>query len=569
MPFTNPKIGRNALKPERSGFSLASILLCLAVLVAILFVVVSASLSHLQLMSSVSQGQHAQNLAESALSQAIEQVISTDYTFGKLPSDRIVSTIQGIDDGEGIVTFNPDEFANAYSSYNLESTTSLVGARGTNVPAASVHLVARGRVGTTERWMECVFYKPPYPDGLVASGAVEASGLLLTGVKDGEDYVGGDPAAVKPEDQVLANLFANGQSTPAGQPAILLKEDCDIHGSVGSPGAIVIDPGNEVRGEVLPGAEPRPLPSIDIPDRINTLLPNSVEVFSGGPLTLDDSWFNHSPGSLTVGGNLNLNGSALMVSGDLIVNGAVTGTGIILVDGWVDVRDGGSSVTSTDQVALAATGNVTLSASAKEGNYFQGLVYSEGDVEASDITVVGTVITRGQNGKAGHVKLDNVRFVKSPTSVQVNLTAMRGFGWGNRSSAFSITLTPAPDGETYLADVRVAHSQDKDIDNGSAPLLDIPIRWDEFGDTPRYKTWSNVNVGKPGPNMGRALAGEIGDWAGKKSKWEPRFAKVLADEMNGLLDSQAGQYELSFGINNLLSEQFGEARILIWRPFER
>jgi hypothetical protein len=557
------------LRPKLRAFSLGAILLCLAVLVSILFIAVSASLSHLNLMNSVSQGQQAKNLAESALSKAMEQIILSDYTWGRSGNENIVVTTEGLNDAEGTLTFSRTEAPDAYSTYNLESDASVVGAGNMTIPKAAIHLVARGRVGNTERWMECVFHKPPYPDGLVASGSVEASGLLLTGVKRSDGYAGGDPAKVNPEDQTPANLFANAQDTPSGKPAITLKEDCEIHGSVGSPGKIEVYPSNTIEGEILPGSEPRPLPSLDIRERIDTLNPNTVSVPPGPDVVLHENWFNHSPGALTIDGDLDLNGSALTVNGDLIINGAIKGVGVILVDGWVDIRDGGSSVVSTDQVAIAATGDVKLSASSSEGNYFQGLVYSEGNVEASNITVVGTLVTRGQNGKAGNVELKNVRFVRTPGSVQLNLTAQRGFGFGNRSGAFSITLTPAPDGETYIADVRASWSQDGDIDDGAAELLDIPYRWDEFGDTPKYRLWSNINVGKPGPNIGRELAGEIADWAGKKSKWEPKFRKILADEMNGLLDSENTEYELSFGLNNLLSEQFGEARILLWRPFER
>ncbi|MCA9777202.1 MAG: hypothetical protein KC800_10815 [Candidatus Eremiobacteraeota bacterium] len=557
------------MRRKHLGVSLASILLCLAVLVAAIFLTVSASLSHLSLVGSLAQRQHAQNLAEAALSQAMSQAIQSDFVFGSRPTDRVQVTFPGLNDAEGIVTFSRSELPDGFSSYNLNSDASILGAGGTNLPPESIHMVARGRVGSTERWMECVFHRPPYPDGLVASGSVEAEGLQLSGVKQTDDYTGGDPKDVNPEDLIMANLFANGRG--GGDPAVYLKADCDIRGSVGSPGKIQIDPGNTVRGEVLPLSEPRPIPSLDIRSRMSTLQINSVPVRLP---TLDENWFSHSPGPLTVNGDLDLNGSALTVAGDLTVTGSIKGVGIILVDGSVDIQDGGSSVTSTDQVAVAATGDITLSASDMESNYFQGLLYSEGDVKASDITVVGTVVSNGKNGRDGNVELENVRFVRTPSSVELNLTAMHGFGYGDRSTAISITLTRAPDGETYIADARVAFTIDGDADNSQA-RLDDPYSWQDLGDTPHYETFT-VNVGKPGqPNFGDELGRQIAEWIdplddrNSARDWIERYDVILNQELNGMFDQTPERYEIFLSLNNLLAEQFGEARVLIWRPFSR
>lgn len=555
---------------KRRGVALGSVLLCLAVLVAVLFVAVSASLSHLNFVNSLSRREHARNLAESALSRGIEQLIETDYAFGMDSKDRVEVTTVGLLDAEGIVTFNNKEFDREYSTYNLESDAAKTGAGGLNVPPGSVHLVARGRVGDIEQWMECVYHRPPYPEGLVGSGWIEASGLVLTGVKKGENYQGGDPEDVAPEDKTPANLFANATSGRTG-PAVVLGPGCEINGSVGSRGAIQVNPANTVRGEILPNSDKRPLPSINISTRINELLPNSVKVFStSGTLTLDKSWFNHSPGGLTVGGDLDLNGSALCVEGSLIVEGAIKGTGVLLATGSVEVRGGGSKVVSSDQVALAAGGDVKLRGVNPAGNYFQGLVYTEGDLEADSITVVGAAIANGKSPGKGNVVLNNVKFVKTPTSVQINLTRMKGFPFGGRSGALSITLKPAPDGKTYIADVRAAFTIDSDASDSDK--IDNPIRWQGLGDDPIYRTWENVNVGEPGPNFGRALGTEIGAWAGDyadEGKWTSRFANILPQELNSMIDSQPDSYEISFSLNNLLAEEFGESRILLWRDFVR
>lgn len=560
------------LRPNK-GASMASVLLCLSVLVALIFATLSASLSHLSLVTSRTQGEHARNLAESALARAMEQTFTSNFTFGSRPTDRVELSIPGVPDGEGIVTFNRSEFGQGYSSYNLDSDSAVVGAGGTNLPPASIHYVARGRVGDTVRWIECVLHKPPYPDGLVASGRVEASGLQLSGVYRADDYSGGSPNSIPATDQSMANLFSNAVGVASGQPAVLLRQDCVIHGSVGSPGRIQIDPDNTVDGEVQPNSDPRPIPAIDINARINTLAPNTVPVVGGGGgLTLDPKWFNRSDGPLTVNGDLDLNGTALTVNGDLTVNGAIKGIGIILVRGAVTITDGGSMVTSSDQVAIAATGDVTISASNAESNYFQGLVYSEGDFQASDITVVGTVVTNGKNGKNGTVALENVRFVRTPAAVQISVTSNRGFGYGDRSTAVSFTLRPAGDG-TYLADVRAAFTIDADADD-SQSILDNPRAWDGLGDTPHYLNLTAINVGRPGPDFGRPVAERLARWADPLddrngyNKWLSRYMSFIPQELNGMLNETPERYEVFLSLNTLLAEQFGRTRVLIWRPFE-
>jgi hypothetical protein len=554
------------------GAALGSVLLCLAVAVALLYVAVSGSLSHLMVVKNASQREHAKNLAESAISRAVEQLVESDYTWGANGTDRIEVTFEGLKDADGLVSFNKSELPKHYSTTNLQNDQTVVGAGGTAVPANSVHIVSRGRVGGVERWIECIYHKPPYPDGLVASGPIEASGLVLSGVRKGEDYQGGDPQSIPPEDRVLANLFSNAAHGPSpGLPSISLGPGCHINGTVGTAGQIKVEPMTVIKGELLPFSQARPLPSLSIADRISVLTPNSVDVASlGGDLQLNKSWFNHANGGLHVGGNLHLNGSALTVNGPLVVDGAVKGLGVILVDGSVDIRNGGSSIQSTDQVAIGATGDVTLQASGPEGNYFQGLVYTEGNLTARDITVVGTVVVHGKNGSKGSATLDNVRLVRTPASVNVRLQSMKGVDHGSRSGALSFTVTPAPDGETYLCSARLVMTKESDI---TAADNDRPIVWESYGDQMFYKEWQDFNLGKPGPDFGRALGIEIGNAVasfaeGNSGKWKQRYLDIVMTDLKALLEQKDQIHSVSLALNNLLAEDFGESRFLLWRPFK-
>ena len=202
------------------------------------------------------------------------------------------------------MTFDMGEtgFSKGYSKFNLESDSGTVGARDRQVPGRTVHLVARGKVGEVESWMECYYYKPPFPDGLAATGRVTASSLYLAGVRRTQGYAGGDPSTINPAEAFPANLFSN--FSQAGPPVAVLSDNCRITGSAGAVGGVSVDASSIVEGEVLPGSDPRALPELDVVERIAAIETNAILTAStGGTLTLDQQWFSRCNGNLTVGGN--------------------------------------------------------------------------------------------------------------------------------------------------------------------------------------------------------------------------------------------------------------------------
>lgn len=563
------------IRPKNfSGIALGTVLLGMTTMLTLVFLVISTSLSHLSLVSRVSQTEHANNLAEAALADTIEKLIKSEE-FGKNLTDRVPVTIPGLDDADGIVSFNPSDFPGRYSTNNMESEGSVRGAQGRVIPGRSVHLIARGRVGQIERWVECIYYKPPFPDGLVSSGSVSASGLILSGVSHEKGYAGGDPRKIVPENKVPANLFSNAANgLPAQEAAVTLGPDCEVSGSVGAVGGVLIDPKAIVQGEVLPGHGLRPIPEIKILQRMATLAPNSVDLSSsyGGNLTLDKDWFNNAPAGLRVNGDLNLNGTALTVKGPLVVGGAIRGTGVIFVNGDISISDGGSSVETTGQVAIAATGDVTLKASGPDGNYFKGLLYSDGDVHVEDITVMGTLVTSGQGAKRGDVKLDNVRFVRSPGGVDISVSAPISITKKGHSFAVSLTVTLGPDGKSYICDARGYYSNDSDTKKHP----NNPKAWEGFGDPLITKTWLGVDIGPFQPGMGQTLAKEIGQWADvtedkgglNEVNWEKEVTRLIPQILSDLLIVKGGKQEVSFRLNKLFPENDAGSRILLWQPLE-
>lgn len=607
------------LDSRRRGWALGTTLACLVALTVILFAAISAGVSHLRMVAVATNGQHAQNLAEAALARAVARLVETDYQFGKQVTDRIEISVPGLPGSSGVVTFDPGEFAQGYSKWNLDEDDAKIGARGRSVPGRTVHLVARGRVGSSESWMECVYFKPPFPDGLAATGKIDARALYLAGVRNGQAYSGGDPGTIPPEDTLPGNLVSNSEDPLAAR----IGPGCRITGSAAAAGGVSVDPDSVVEGEVLPLSEPREIPDMDVRARIDALLPNAVTVTpSGGTLELDPDWFSQAPGGLTVNGDLKLNGSVLLVMGDLQVSGALLGTGVVLVDGGVEITDGRSNVSSAEQVAVACTGDFKLRAAAPEGNYFQGLVYCEGNLEARDITVVGATVVHGQNGAEGSATLDNVRFVQAPGALSMELTRVQGDTISQHSWDWSLTLKPDPQGGEgdFLCDVR-AYATDKifcgedhnhDLP-GVCPMKDVPLVWsgiDEDGDD-ILATWnsvsgvttSSIDGGAPTQSQGAAypngipvriapdgaielygpdgqldtLSQELFDFftmvaerfpsdGGEVGKHDEH---VLENILKGKVKKafQDSTYQVTFNLNTLLGESIGSSRVLLWKPF--
>lgn len=603
------------------GVALGTVLICLVALSLVLFTAVSAGISQLRLAEASTRQEHARNLAEAALSRAIAELARTDFAFGRNTDDRIDVTVDGLPDAIGTVTFNKGEagFSQGYSLRNLDSDSETPGAKNHPVPGRTVHLVARGKVGSSEQWMECLYYRPPFPDGLAATGPVDAKGLFLTGVQEDIAYQGGDPNSIPPEKFRPANLFSNASAGfNSGEPAVKIGPACDIRGSVGAVGSVSVDPDAAVRDEVLPGSEARAVPDMDLPLLAGEIRQNAVNVPGGGAVILDENWYAKSDGPLNIS-SLDLNGTALTVNGDLTVNGPITGSGIIIVNGDVNITDGRSEVTTTEQVAIGCSGDFNLSANSPEGNYFQGIVYCEGDLDAHDITVFGAMIVNGKSPARGSAKLDNVRFVQSPGSVQVAGSRWEGFDMDepphditekpDHFFAIEADVRPTGDGKAYICRVRLCLSDVADTDNKGGADPDKLETQDTYKDKPRewieqYTVGPDLKKGlfdhKPevfvSPEFtitkeeldlenGAGLPEDLRIFTPSGSNTISRFVTLAAQgseepdaydlgeignaltkKINRAIEGQ-DDYSITFNPNRLLAELLGSSRILVWRPF--
>lgn len=572
------------------GLTLGTVLACMAALTVILFAAISAAFSHLNFAQTTTIEAHAKNLADGAISKAIDRLIDSDFALGADGTGGVTYTMPGLDDAEGTLSFVASgPFSNRRSTNNLHTDDQVSGGLAREVPGRTLHLLARGRVGHTVRWVECLFYRPPFPDGLLATGPIDAKAVHLVGVRGEGDYAGGDLNSISPEDRLPGNLFSNSLSGfSPGNPSAEVTMSSRITGSVGARGSVNVDGSTTVEGELLPGSNERPLPELDIRQKIALLEPNAIALSANHTnLSLDPSWFSISNSGVTVSGDLELEGSALLVRGDLEVGGAITGTGVVLVDGDVTIGDGGSSVVGEDQVALGCTGSFDLDAAAPENNYFKGLVYCEGDMTARDITVVGASVVNGKNGSAGSARLENVRYVYNPGAVELVVQPPAGVEHDNHTLAIGFTLRPSMTPGEYVCDARAYFGFGDDC--GEPEYINSPVRWPELdstngsipdgtnGGTPGnwYKEFQGVPIGAPGQaNFGEDLSAQIGAWADtteemgdpREINWNEATSDFLVPLLERAIREADHSQRLSFNLNTLLPESAGTSRILYWRP---
>ncbi len=570
---------------------MGTVLLCLVTLTLVLFTAVSAGVSHLRVVQSATTQEHARNLADAALSKAISRLVETDFEFGKGAEKRIEVQLPDLQGATGTVTFDPGEagFSDAFSSYNLDTDSAKPGARGRSVPGRTVHLVGRGKVGDVEQWMECYYFRPPFPDGLASTGWVDAKTLYLAGVRRGQAYNGGDPEAIPPEETFPANLFSNAPADP-NTPAVRVRDSSKISGSAGAVGNVSVETGSVVEMETLPLSEPRPIPDLDMPAKILELQkiadPNQdvYAISVPEPAGKLGGFFYRFNGPLSLSGGYNLNGNAILVDGDLTISGGgLKGFGMLLVDGNVTIQGGQGSVNANDQVAIGCTGDFLLQANGPSGQYFQGLVYCEGDFKAENITVVGATVVHGKGGAEGTATLDNVRFVYDPGSVQ--LAYMKpiglagywdGFNSGFYHSGVSAKIRPNPSGQGWLCDIWACVSTKRTSTAWPAGWKqDDPTTWEDYNQKPSSKffakSWKNIPIADPtgvkaevirlaGPWM-TDLDG-LGTYAEKEpDQWKNYWSA----------DSQPFGFEtgaVSFNLNSLFADLMSSSRVLLWRPFQ-
>ncbi len=378
---------------------------------------------NMNMTQRVSNGTIALSEAEAGISEVLYQ-ISRDENLGEnnrernpivtwgMNNETIRSTITpGMSEEEAyhVITFDSgSSFPHSTNNTDLAHNS---GSLGRTVPDGKIHLVSTGYCKGQYRVVECLIERPPFPFGLAASGPIHSKDpLKVKGVYTLSDYQNGN------EDRpghVLSNSTKGIKIDQVSPPV-----PTEISGFVKSVGPVDIDQPATVRGGIRTGADLSTLPSIDIDAFRNQGQPGVVTIIDDNfskEQNLDIMYYHPGP-VLRYGSQVNLKNGLLFCEGDLIIEGPVTGEGLIITKGKATFLSG-TSLSGDNRMAVLSGGDMTIRGN---NNYFSGLVYCEGNLDASDITIVGnTIVNSATNGA---VDLKNVTIVANEETADMTIT---------------------------------------------------------------------------------------------------------------------------------------------------
>lgn len=424
-------------RPTRSrGSSLLLLLLVTVLVLGLALVLSSLGTSHLRFSARVGSGERALNAAESVLALAIEKV-RTDPEFGQTMGPGYGEILEvRLQESVGRLVFSRELSVQEnlpFSTNNLSGDQSVQGWSDASVPARSVYLVAEGTNGGARRQVGAVLHLPPYPFVIASSGPVVApKGLLVGSVGD---EIPKNNRDLDPDQLLPGELGTNS----TGAQAVLLGPDSLITGSVSAGGGVVLDPTAVVLGSLK--TEPVDIPAIELEDYDPRILGGGYQTLpaylQGPPLT----GRSLAQGNLEVLQDLKLDEGLLFVEGDLTVYGGIRGSGIVVVTGDLEVRQG-CQLTASNQAALLVAGDVSLKGLGPSRSAFQGLVYTEGDFLAEEISLVGTFIANSPKTGGSTLQLENAHAIHAPKVAKVTTAPAKTIAIEDRAQGFLDSLGP-------------------------------------------------------------------------------------------------------------------------------
>jgi cytoskeletal protein CcmA (bactofilin family) len=354
--------------------TLAITLLTIALALTLGLVLSSASLAHLHFSRHSIRQVVAKNAAEAVLAEACERIVSDpEYGIERSASETLSLTLNS---GRAFLSFNPSSAEDQdvpVSTSNRFGIDPEAGWQGSIIPPHSVQLYAQGECEGTVVVLEAVIAAPEFPYVVASSGPIESQGALTIGMANSLEDI------LSAEELRSSALSSNGP--------IALQGQASIWGNVASAAQIDIGSSVTVNGELRPNSELQQFEDIDI----LSLRPTSSIPLSNtfSPTVVDR--FHHNGPTLEILGGLTLDDGVLFVNGDTSIRGGITGKGAIVVNGDLTI-EGSSSLVAENQIALVTQGDLRVLGRGPNSSFFQGLVYTEGDFFAEDVTLVGAFL---------------------------------------------------------------------------------------------------------------------------------------------------------------------------------
>ena len=440
-------------KRSGRGMSLGGTLLAVALLSLLAFTLATLSLTHVRLFSRQEAALAASNAARSAISTAISELVRhRDFGEQRLAGEDIRVETEA---ANAVLTFDralAREGRFDYSTNNLFQTENVNGARGVVVPASTAHLVAVGRCGEVQRTVEAVLRLPPFPWAVASHGDIAVSNSIIAALPAGclppEENWPPPLEQLKP-----ADLVANSEASDA----VVLGPGVEIYGDVETGGGVTGPGQSGVRGAILQGSNPVELPVV----RPASLDPELTGVTHSALLgdntqeTLVGSV--RQEGSIRFDHTLTLSNAQLFVNGDLQLLNGVKGSGTLVATGDITIG-GGSYLVGLTELGVLSGGRIVMTGAGPDrGCVMRGLFYAEDGIEASGLTLIGSLLTAEDAGAASGgegVTLENVNVYYEPPAVAPTVSS--GISSGGLMCSFTAmvaymgsTIVPANDDAAY------------------------------------------------------------------------------------------------------------------------
>jgi hypothetical protein len=358
-------------KPYRHGMALGTTLAICLVACLLAFTLVEVTVAHGWMALGFCNSQSALFAADSAVAEA-GAILLQQRTFGQ-------SLLVGLNGSQATLSFNST--VPVFSVNRLDQGGS-IGCYGHNVPPNAAQLCATATNATVSRAVEMLISDPPFDFDIASVGPVNCrGGVDVLGV-DSFAHLGSGvnsiPATALRPGNVGSdnNLSFTGSNYVTGNAqatgSVLLSQATTVLGAVQSDAAYI-----NVPQLIIANYDDQSKPSVS---------PITPGTYSSGLLTLEG--YNRCAGDLTISEGLKLDGAVLFVTGSAVIHGGLQGTGALVVMGTTQI-DGPCSMTADDIGAILSQSDVTLRGTSAQNAQFNGLIYTYGNLSASDIQLCG------------------------------------------------------------------------------------------------------------------------------------------------------------------------------------
>ncbi|MGE0492685.1 MAG: hypothetical protein AB7S38_25965 [Vulcanimicrobiota bacterium] len=391
---------------RKRGLGLAGTLVVCSLLFVAALAVSGAGFFHLSLSSRGSNEAIARNLAESAVSRVIERVLAQEKLTGELDyGEDGAATVEvhfpeAPEGAYGLATFDPGR-GQLRCVNNLRSDSATAADNGLVVPRESLYIVGYGVCGGVERRVEAVVSVPRFPYSIACQGSFVGSDLLVAGLEAGTRV---QPGVAVPEEDLRPGHLASNSS--AGPQAVRLTGTNRLKGNLRSASGADVGANTVIEGELLLHSPAIEIPTINLetyrPDLSDSRVDQGLTSLERD-LHLDRTAYFGGE-AMTVVNGLTLDGGVLFVDGDLTIEGGISGKGAVIVTGDLSVH-GSGSLASDNVAAILAGGFLevegTPGGQAKDA-VVEGLLYSGKRISANNVTLVGALLSSGDEPSEFH-----------------------------------------------------------------------------------------------------------------------------------------------------------------------